>query len=79
VTAFVIVAVIIAAFFGLGILLGVLAVITRGLRGRRPGRQYRPFGRYDPRRPDGVNRPSWQEPPGADDGEGPPPWPGRRG
>jgi hypothetical protein len=79
VTAFVIVAIIIAAFFGFGILLGVLAVIALGLRGRRPGKQYRPFGRYDPRWRDGVNRPGWQEPPGPDDDENPPRWPERRG
>lgn len=79
-TPFLIVAIIIAAFFGLGILLGVLAVIALGLRGRRPGKQYRPIGRYDPRWPDGASRPGRQEPPAPDDEEeGPPPWPGRRG
>jgi hypothetical protein len=79
VTAFVIVALIIAAFFGVGILLGVLAVVALGLRGRRPGKEFRPFGRYDPRWLDGVNRPGWQEPPSSDDESPPPPWPGRRG
>jgi hypothetical protein len=79
VTAFVIVAIIIAAFFGFGILLGVLAVIGLGLSGRRPGKKYRPSGRYDPRWPDGDSRPGWEEPPGPDDDGNPPPWPGGRG
>ena len=78
-TPFVIVGVIIAAFFGFGILLGVLMVVALGLRGRRPGKRYRPLGRYDPRWPDGVSRPGWQEPPGSDDDGDPPSWPRRRG
>ena len=78
-TAFVIVAIIIAAFFCFGILLGVLAVIALGLRGRRPGKPYRPFGRYDPRWLDGASRPDGEESPGSDDDGNPPRWPGRRG
>ena len=78
-TGFVIVAIIIAAFFGFGILLGVLAVVALGLRGRRPGRQFRRVGRYDPRWLDGNSRPDRQQPPGPDDDGSPPTWPGRRG
>ena len=81
---FEVVAGVIAAFFFIGIGVGVLLVIALpALRRRRAtqeigwGRDYRPYG-LPPGYGDDDGA-GWQEPPGPDDGEAPPPWPGRRG
>jgi hypothetical protein len=91
VRGFEVVAGVIAAFFFIGIGVGVLLVIAlpalRWRRGGRPRRGARPVGwggDYSrPYRPppgyDGNEGPGWEEPPGPDDGEGPPRWPGRPG
>jgi hypothetical protein len=81
---FEIVAGVIAAFFAIGIGVGVLLVIALPALSRRRGT--RDIGREDNYRRYGLppgygddDRPGWQEPPGPDDDESPPPWPGRRG
>jgi hypothetical protein len=85
VRGFEVVASVIAAFFFIGIGIGVLLVVALpALRRRRDyididsgdddRRRYgRPAGHRD------NNGPGWQEPPGPDDDQGPPRWPGRRG
>lgn len=82
---FEVVASVIAAFFAIGIAVGVLLVVAMPALRRRRGT--RDIGRGDDyRHPYGLppgygddDGPGWQEPPGSDDGEAPPPWPGRRG
>jgi hypothetical protein len=63
VRGFEVVASVIAAFFVIGIGVGVLLVIALPVLRRRRD----------------TRCPGWQEPPGPDDDEGPPPWPGRPG
>jgi hypothetical protein len=85
VRGFEVVAGVIAAFFFVGIGVGVLLVIALpALRRRRDAREIGWDGDY--RRsyapPPGYgdnDDPGWEEPPGPDEDEGPPPWPGRRG
>ncbi len=70
---------VIAAFFGFGIVAGVLAVIAlSALRGHRArGERHRSFGEYDPHRTQPVD---WIAPDDPDEGDDlPPPWPGHRG
>jgi hypothetical protein len=62
VSGFELVAGVIAIFFGLGILLGILAVIALGRGGGRGG-------------PGSEDPPGWEEPPGPDD-DTQPRWPG---
>jgi hypothetical protein len=84
VRGFEVVASVIAAFFAIGIGVGVLLVIALPALGRRRGA--RAIGREDNyRHPYGLppgygddDGPGWQEPPGPDDDDSPPPWPGRR-
>ena len=77
---------VIAAFFVIGIGIGVLLVVAMPARRRRGGSQA--IGREnDDRRRYGLppgygdndGGPGRQQPPGPDDGDGPPRWPGRRG
>jgi hypothetical protein len=85
VRGFEVVAGVIAAFFFIGIGVGVLLVIALPALGRRRGA--REIGWHgDSRRqyglpPDygGNDGPGWEEPPGPDDDDNPPRWPGRRG
>ena len=83
---FEVVAGVIAAFFVIGIGVGVLLVVALPALSRRRGT--RDIGREDAyRHPYGLpsgygdnDDPGWQEPPGPDnDDSGRPPWPGRRG
>ena len=82
---FEVVASVIAAFFVIGIGVGVLLVVAMPALRRRRGT--RDTGRNnDYRRPYGLppgygenDGPGWQEPPGPDDDASPPTWPGRRG
>jgi hypothetical protein len=86
VRGFEVVASVIAAFFVIGIGVGVLLVVAMpALRSRRGTRD---IGREDDYRhpyglPPGYDNsdgPGWQEPPpDPDDDDVPPPWPGRRG
>jgi hypothetical protein len=84
VRGFEVVASVIAAFFFIGIGVGVLLVIALpALRRRRGARE---IGSADDRRRYGLppgygeqDGPGWEEPPGPDDGDYPPRWPGRRG
>lgn len=82
---FEVVASVIAAFFFVGMGVGVLLVIALpALRRRRGTPEIRWDGDYRPPfgPPSGYDEndyPGWQPPPDPDDGEGPPPWPGRRG
>ena len=81
---FEVVASVIAAFFVIGIGVGVLLVVAMPVLRRRCGARDI-GGREDYYRPPyslpgyGDDGAGWQEPPGPDDGEAPPPWPGRRG
>jgi hypothetical protein len=84
VRGFEVVASVIAAFFIIGIGVGVLLVFALPALRKRGGAH--DIGREDDHRPYGLppgygdnGGPGWQEPPGPDDGEAPPPWPGRRG
>jgi hypothetical protein len=84
VRGFEVVAGVIAAFFVIGIVFGVLLVVALpAYDRRRDARSVGAGGEYRrrPGRPGGY-RPGdaagWEEPPGLD-GETPPPWPGRRG
>ena len=82
---FEVVASVIAAFFVIGIGVGVLLVVAMpALRRRRGTRDIGREERY--RHPYGLppgygnsDGPGWQEPPGPNDDDLPPPWPGRRG
>ena len=82
---FEVVASVIAAFFVVGIGVGVLLVVAMPALRRRRGT--RDLGREDyHRRRYGLapgygdsDGPGWQEPPGPDGDDSPPPWPGRRG
>jgi hypothetical protein len=84
-TGFELVAIVIAAFFVVGIGVGVLLVVALPALQRRLGTG--DIGRGDPYRrryglPPGYGDsggPGWLEPPGADDDDSPPTWPGRRG
>ncbi len=64
---------IIAAFFIIGIVVGVIAVIAlSAVRGRRAPEDQRRRGG-----PDRAGQPGWEEPPGPDDDSDPPSrWPG---
>ena len=80
---FEVVASVIAAFFVIGIGVGVLLVVAlpalRRRRGTRDiGRKadYRPYS-LPPGYGDNDGS-GWQEPPSPDDDDSPPPWPGRR-
>ena len=79
---FEVVAVVIIAFFVIGIGVGVLFMIALpAFRGRRGARGVGRETEYR-RRPDlppgygSVGGPGWEEPPGADDDDIPPRWPG---
>ena len=82
---FEVVASVIAAFFVIGIGVGVLLVVAMPVLRRRRGPRdigtredhYRPPYSLPPGY--GDDGPGWQEPPDPDDGEAPPTWPGRRG
>jgi hypothetical protein len=82
VTAFELVAGVIAVFFCCGIVLGVLFVIALGRGGegdRVHGRGYRRFSRSDtgPGGQESLGRPGREESPGPDDDDDiPPRWPG---
>ena len=74
---------VIAAFFLVGIGVGVLLVIALPALRRRRDARYVSWD--DHRRRYGLppdyadnNGPGWPGPPGPDDDEGPPPWPERR-
>jgi hypothetical protein len=85
VRGFEVVASVIAAFFVIGIGVGVLLVVAMPALSRRRGT--RDIGREDDyRHPYGLppgygdtDGPGWQEPPGPNDDDLPPQWPGRRG
>ena len=75
---------VIAAFFVIGIGVGVLLVIALPVLRRRRDTRY--ASRNDRRRRYGLppdygenDGPGGQEPPGPDNDERPPPWPGHRG
>ena len=81
---FELVASVIAAFFVIGIGVGVLLVVALPALHRRRGT--RRIGREDYFPPYGLppgyghnGDPGWQEPSGPDDGDTPPRWPGRPG
>jgi hypothetical protein len=85
VRGFEVVASVVAAFFVIGIGVGVLLVVAMPALRRRRGT--RDFGRQDycrhpyglPPDYDDSDGPGWQEPRGPDDDNFPPTWPGRRG
>jgi hypothetical protein len=80
------VAIVVAAFFVIGIGIGVLLVVAMPAFRRRGGT--RAIGRENDDHPryglppgygDNDGGPGWHQPPGPDDDDRPPPWPGRRG
>jgi len=84
VRGFEVVASVIAAFFMIGIGVGVLLVFALPALRRRDRTHY--IDRHDQYPPYGLppgygdgGGPGWQEPPGPDDDNFPPPWPERRG
>jgi len=85
VRGFEIVAGVIAAFFVIGIVFGVLLVIALpAFRQRRDARGIGRSDQYDrqlgpPNGYGGDGEAGWEEPLRPEDGDGPPRWPGRRG
>lgn len=79
---FELVAAVIAAFFVIGIAVGVLLVValpTHRRRDRAPVIGWEGEYRRRPGLPPGYGHdggPGWEEPPGPDDDENPPRWPG---